>query len=246
METQIFICTHKDFQIPQFVSDSKDIKYEVMDNRTYGDMTMFGEGTHSWCEVFTQAVVENKITSTLDEEPDYIGFCHYRRYFDIKQPVDEIFKTKKIIVPKPVVIPKSNVFKQYKTFHCALDLIAIREIIAEEIPEYLNTFDETMKQNSMYPFNMFIMPKAWFVLYMHFLYKILGTYCVSLEGGVHQHVADHPQLYLKKFKPNSEIEYQDRLLGFLAERLLNVFINHYFKKDEIHEIPVIQIDDKTK
>ena len=75
----------------------------------------------------------------------------------------------------------------------------MREIIQEYHNDYLEAFDKHMNERSGHMFNMFIMRYDYFCLYCSWLFDIL----IRLEEK------------LKKV---------DRVLGFIGERLLDVWI----------------------
>ncbi|WP_073088829.1 DUF4422 domain-containing protein [Selenomonas ruminantium] len=148
---------------------------------------------------------------------EYIGLCHYRRYF-IRRILGmslHIFNHKdyaKAMEKCDIMVPKftrcePSVFERYAQAHHAEDMIKTGEIIAELYPEYKKTFDEVMAGSETYYLNMFCTRKDIFNNYCEWLFNILFT----LEQRID--ISDYD-------------DYQKRVFGFISERLFMVFIKH--------------------
>lgn len=170
---------------------------------------------------------------------DYIGLCHYRRYFlkkyswgrklfkrilrqrfDILDEGDfsKILKEHDIILPKRADTAPYTVYEHYAKNHNIRDLDVIRNIIREHFPEYYEVFDEViLGRKSLYAFNMLVAKKSLYDEYCEWLFKILG-------------------LAEKKIDISSYDNYQRRVFGFLSERLLNVWVEK--QKLSIYEADV--------
>lgn len=168
---------------------------------------------------------------------DYIGLCHYRRYFsssdsihtievyknsnDIEQYIitkeeyKKLLKRYDIIIPVKSFLDGMTVEEQYENAHNIRDLIKCEEIIGEFYPEYQNTFRQIMQEKTFYPCNMFVTKKEYFDDYMNWLFNIL----FELEKRVD--ISDYDN-------------YQSRIYGFLSERLFNVWLtkNNFNIKEE--------------
>lgn len=189
---------------------------------------------------------------------DIVGSCHYRRFLTAKPypflyGLKQLFFAtigfqrkklgliytnrvklfrKRIITETEVheilkdydaILPKSRQFRysieeHYHRYHNNKDLPIVRTIISELFPNYLNSFDSTLSQNKLYANNMFIMKQADFDLFMNWWFSILF-----------------------EFERRSELTqysgYQQRVMGFIGERLLTVWFMH--QKLKIKELPVI-------
>lgn len=148
-----------------------------------------------------------------------IGLCHYRRLF-FKNPFSKKYsnllnsediinylKEYDIILPKQYYILKYNNFEQYAKFHNKNDLIECKKVIEKLYPEYIKEFDEVFCEHSFYPYNMFITKKSILDEYCQWLFNIL----FELESRIDISNYD---------------SYNNRVFGFLSERLFNVWINH--------------------
>ena len=165
---------------------------------------------------------------------DYIGLCHYRRYFvkDIVGLPLHIFKERDfrddlkdadVILPKKMELTET-VYEQYASMHHREDMDHVRRIIEEQTPEFLDAFDTVMQQKSAYFTNMFCMRKRDYDEYCAWLFSVLA----SLEVCVDLTTYD---------------DYQKRIYGFMAERLLNVWIQK--KEYRVKEEQIIIFDEKA-
>lgn len=173
-----------------------------------------------------------------DNENDVIGISHYRRYFTQQlifknknkilnqEQVEEIFnKGYDIILPKKEIY-RENVYKQYcQNSGFATDLNRVEEIIRKQCPEYIESYKKIMEKNRLHQFNMMICSKDLYNEYCEWLFNIL----FELE---------------KEVDLSQYNEYQKRIYGFLAERLLNVWVDKNNLK--IKTIRVINIDESIR
>lgn len=171
-------------------------------------------------------------------DADYIGLCHYRRYFVFhtllartkekkyrilkRKNYEELLKKYDIILPRKYSVAPDDIFQQYKNAHHIQDLNKVKEIIAEIYPEYMMDFVQVMNQQDGYFCNMFVMRQELFYQYCQWMFSILFE--------------------LEKRVDISEYDmYQARVFGFLSERLFNVWIGHQHLN--ICEVPVTMIQD---
>ena len=151
-------------------------------------------------------------------DADYIGLVHYRRYFsngkryrDKKKAVigkaelEEKLKETDILLPTPRHYRIETNYSQYEHAHHAIDLAKTREILAEKYPEYIRTWDMSMKRTIGHRFNMFVMKKERFDEYCSWLFTVL----FELEK----------RLDISGYSKNDR-----RVFGFISERLLDIWI----------------------
>ena len=177
-------------------------------------------------------------------ETKYVGLNHYRRYFDFKQGsrgyffqnmsesnikkgtldlpdnLDLIFQNYDLVLANPMHYPIS-IGMHYCIKHDKDDLKALRDIIRDKFPEYIESFDFIINGNKLSLCNMFIMNKALFDSYSEWLFNLL----FALE---------------KRNKCWSD-QYQSRVFGFLSERLLNVYVHH--NRLRVKYYPIIKISE---
>ncbi len=189
---------------------------------------------------------------------DITGSCHYRRYFTAKgEPFDLKIKrwagffaglyrkrygliytnnfnrfgkrvlnsteTEAILREYDAILPQKRklnhtVEKHYERYHNKTDLKVIEAVIADKYPAYLPAFREVLHGKRLYANNMFVLPDAHFSRFMEWWFSIL----FEVER----------RLTLENYQG-----YQQRIMGFIGERLLTVWFCH--EKLRVKELPVI-------
>ncbi len=200
MDIKIIVATHKEYDMPK-----EDCYLPVFVGSAISDLDLpyqrddegenISEKNRTFCEL------TGLYWAYKNLKADYIGLCHYRRYFD-RKGID--FERQDIILPKKRRYFIETVYDQFGHAHGFANMDAVREIIRNDHPDYLESFDACMNRRSLHIYNMFIMKYDIFIQYCGFLFDVL-------------------------FKAEKKLGDQDRLYGYLGERLLDVFIerNHY-------------------
>lgn len=143
-----------------------------------------------------------------DRRSKYAGLCHYRRHFNLTKELLEKLEYSDIDVILTIpILNFPNVKAAYIHDHYEEDwnimLMAIRELA----PEYYDAAEKLQSGVFYYAYNMFFARK-----------EILDDYCAWL----------FPILeYCEKKCQKKEDTYQNRYIGFLAERLLSVYFLHH-------------------
>ena len=227
----LFICTHKDFK--QVVSNRS---YRVLNNNII-DESKYPPGNKFYSEIMTFYYVADNIKLR-----DYVGFCHYRRYFSFMDDIpnmDEVFKENDVIIGKPKAYGTS-IRQFYDHCHNIDDLDIVENIVKEKYPDYYNVFERYMSQKMFIQCNMFIMRREDFLEYIEFIRTILDEYLRIVGTDIYKRIEENKSRYLKSFSPNNTVEYQYRIGGYLAERLTGVFILKKFNKARCYEIKVTE------
>lgn len=178
----------------------------------------------------------------------YIGINHYRRYFfdstsvlkDLYiKPTNEVTKYKlnnkklwKELKSGYTIISKKRhylypLYVDYSLCHVADDLRLLLEVIKQVSPDYVRDFNRVlMCNNKLAPYNMTIIKWDYFSSYCTWLFPILN----EVE---------------RRINISNYSEKQQRIFGYMSERLFNVWLVHNNVK--IKELPVIQfVDDKKE
>ena len=182
-------------------------------------------------------------------EADIVGLCHYRRYFDFHGQISrwhesdafrwERFDEIDLSIPEDILerirdgvalAPNkrwyiTDLYHDYCFCHISEDLKTLGRVIKKETPDYWDAFNRVMwENNGMSHYNMFIMSRKDFDIYSDWLFRVLGEVECQTD--------------ISNYKNG-----QDRIYGFMGERLLNV----YFRARNIKVIrrPVILFDDNT-
>ncbi len=236
----IFICTYKEF-IPSVTND------------VYKVLSTIRDGVD---EYKLKSYFCNKVDLPMDEKfysefwhykwvyenlplKDYVGFCHYRKYFsfmDNVPDIDELFKTIDVITARRLVFG-TDMFGNYSACHNIEDLNICRTIISEHFQDYLSAFDNAMKSQVFIPCNMFIMKKDDFIKYCDFVFGVLNKYVEIVGTDIKKRIEDNKDKYCEgKVYPGTEESYQYRIGGYLGERLTNVFMFKNFVNSASYEM----------
>lgn len=223
---KIYICTHKDF-IPIVHSDS----YETIDSRNITPNLPLKDDFYSEFYQF-------KWLAEQDNLPEYVGFCHYRRYFSFLDEIPSLTQDK-AIAATPMVF-NASVYAHYAHCHNGEDLDIISDIIDTKYPEYKKTKDEFLNGNVFIPNNMFIMHKDKFKEYIKFIISILDEYLKRVGTDIYKRIEQKHNKYIKNFHPNDTAEYQYRIGGFLGERCTNIFLFQNFKQIDCYDMIITE------
>jgi len=144
---------------------------------------------------------------------DYVGLVHYRRYFGVGRPrriaaeadYERALEKAPVILPKPRNYWIETNYSQYVHAHHEQDLTVTREVLSERCPDYLPAYDRQMKLRSGHRFNMFVMRRDYFDAWCAWLFPVL----FAVE---------------RRLDITGYDLYNARVFGFVAERLLDVWI----------------------
>ena len=175
------------------------------------------------------------------------GICHYRRFFTA-QPEPFLYRSKRLLysliglsdkrygliytkdihlfVPRVLsqeelksilaeydaVLPQSRKLKysvreHYRRYHDINDLLILEAILKDKYPEYLDAFHTVLQEKRVYANNMFILKEAQYQPFMEWWFDMLFE-------------------FEKRVDIIKYTGYQQRIMGFVSERLLTV----WFKK----------------
>lgn len=223
-----FIFTHKDVLNHSF-NDAI-----IIDNRQ-SDLDH-----RLWSEIAGYKILFDKINTETDEigflkysDNDWISLNHYRR--EISPDYYE-----KITLPELFSFVDANLLEQYDICHNIEDLNVCIEVMTELYP-YLE-FNKVLKNNLMVPYNIGIMTVQIFKEYFTFLYtvlsKVLEKLNVKTYEDMYNRVKNNP-----KYENKNTIEYQCRVISFLAERISTCFWQYATNKLEIYYAPIKLLDE---
>lgn len=220
------------------------------------------QGDNSGDNISTRNPYYSELTGTYwvwkNTRQDITGTCHYRRFFTARpepfwyrvkrllyfparmyknrwgviytkntqffvprilneDEINSLFSKYDAILPKPRLL-KYTIKTHYSRYHDINDLNLLESIIAEKHPDFLEAFHAVLMSKKIYANNMFILKEEQFQEFMGWLFDILFEF--------------ENRINLSDYKG-----YQKRILGFIAERLLNI----WFKKKQLNciELPVI-------
>lgn len=224
MDLKIIVATHKKYWMPD---DSAFLPIQL--GAAYADEDLGYQRDDEGENISLKRPHFSELTALYwawkNLKVDYLGLCQYRRYFaysefeseqqgtqkDIlsREDFENILQTYEIILPTWRSFGKLTVLQQYTDCHHVEDLKKTRNIISQLCPEYIMAFDNVMQMHGIHTCNMFVTRKSTADEYCAWLFPIL----FELERQVD--FSDYD-------------EYQQRVCGYMAERLFNVWL---FKRD---------------
>ncbi len=238
MDIKVIVATHKKYRMPE---DSLYLPLHV-GREGKEDLGYRGDNegdnisikNDSYCEITALYWGWKNLNC------DYIGLCHYRRYFTDKNIyrclckkdrwIDLVVNKEEIINKlryNDIIVPKKRnylietVWSHYKNAHYIKDMLESKKIIKEKYPEYLDSFEKVMNGSSLYLYNMFVMDRRLLNHYCQWLFDIL----FALE---------------KRTDIVGYNNYQKRVFGFISERLFNVWID--YNLSQVYEMQVINAE----
>ena len=214
-EIQVYVVSHceedikridsNDVYVPLFVGrDGKDNLGFISDDT--GDN--ISNKNSSYCEL------TGLYCMWKNSPAEIIGLVHYRRYFAKwrlgkrleREDLEEIFNDYDIILPKKTTSLFGSVYEDYDHWNYAKDLDLCEEVIAEQCPEYLDSYKKVVNGKDLYYYNMFIAKKEVIEPYCEWVFPILE----EVE---------------KRVDMTGYDDYQKRIYGFLTERLFDVWMD---------------------
>ena len=221
----MYMVTHKDVNVipkgrrPIFVGDGSNSKLFQRDNT--GDNIALKN--KNYCELTAMYWIWKN-----EKKAKYVSLEHYRRFF-LKPGTLKIINNQELldiltendVVTSRLFYFQNSVYDYYCRNHIKSDLDAVKQVIDKKYPEYSKAYTTIMAGNRTAMLNMCAMSKEKFDLYCSWLFDILFT----VE---------------EKINLSNRNAYQQRVLGFLSERLLDVWLLH----NEINamRLPIYYLD----
>ena len=179
------------------------------------------ERNRSWCELTALHWAWKNVKS------DAAGLVHYRRHFRGRNGIASgaelcaALETADAILPKKRNYFIETTYSHYVHAHHAEDLDLTRRILEERCPAFVQAFDAAMKSTSGHRFNMMVMKRRVFEDYCEWLFGVL----FELE---------------RRLDTSSYSDYDRRVFGFVAERLLDVYVAA--RNVKFVEMPVVHLE----
>lgn len=206
---KIYICSHKKFE------KKFPMNYQII----YVGSKNFSAENGITDDIGDEIADKNEFYSELtalywiwkNSNEDIVGLCHYRRFFKgkwgnlIEEPAINRMLSKADLIVPPKMWQFESVIDHFSKFHNKEDFKLTKRILHERYPEYDEAFIKIERQHWFYPLNMFVCRK-----------NVIDQYCEWLFPLLFQ---IEEEVDLSKYDG-----YQKRLLGFLSERLFNVWI----------------------
>lgn len=249
---KILVCSHKKDYVHQ---DDNYMPIQV--GKAISDFDLGFQGDDTGDNISHKNGEFSELTATYWawknlKEVDYIGLCHYRRYFNFHTKgllfseyevvktnylkmlnwelpdIENILHNYDIILPKIKYLSR-NLFEDYSYCHNSWEMRQLILIIKEKFPDYYPDLQKAINSNKLIQCNMFIMPWKQFEGYCSWLFSVIE----ALE---------------EDFKESNYVSLQGRVFGYIAERLMIVYAIHnqwkikyyplYLAVDEYKNLPL--------
>lgn len=228
----IYIITHKAFQ--PFTTDEGYKTLLVGAERNVGEPTYLTDNSQpdnisqknaSFCELTGAYWIWKH------SQDEIVGLVHYRRFFidGAGQPItygeiESFLKDHDLILPTRIATTRVKVpatAYDHFVFGHGKDgkdaWATCKQVLREKYPDMLASFEVFEQQKSGYFYNMSIMKKPQFDAYCQWLFDIL----FEVE---------------KRIDLSNYLKYNQRMFGFLSERLLTFWVEYHQLK--VKEVPI--------
>ncbi|WP_214766972.1 DUF4422 domain-containing protein [Exiguobacterium sp. s104] len=230
MKIEIYVATHKKYQMP---TDNIYVPIHVGKANNDLDFGYIGDDTNNNISHKNSEYCELTALYWLwkNSQADIVGLVHYRRLFMNSKKeflnnneIKELLKKGDIIVPKKRNYYIETIESHYSNAHYRKDLQTVRKYLSSEDQLY---FDKLMESKSLHLYNMFICKKEILDEYCEWLFPILQKLELDIDTSTYD-------------------SYQKRVIGFLAERLFNVWMLKKGKNTSVIEVKVKNIENENK
>ncbi len=240
---KILVCCHQPAKVPNndvYMPIHAGKAVSGMDLGIQGDNTgdHISEKNPFYCELTAMYWAWKNLRNA-----DYVGLCHYRRYFKLdggyyshilKRTIEQdpslntdqipsLLSKYDIILPN-TTYTKRSVYELYNLTTIPEQMQIFIRVLLKMHPEYEGDLYRYLNGNQFIKYNMLIANREIFDLYCEFLFPILDE--------VHSKLKPLPYLFY------------NRVLGIFAEVLLPIYCFH--KKYHIKQMPLIHVDESAK
>ena len=211
-KTKILVVTHKPDKV---YSDNVYIPIQVGKVLSHCDLGFQGDDTGDNISeknpIYWELTAQYWAWKNL-KDVEYIGLCHYRRYFKTKYTEDNVIPLLQkydIILPEPIYYPYSI---EQKLYRAAIeeDVAILCQVIEKLYPEYKKSVLAYLYNNMDIAFNMFVCSKKIFDEFAEWQFSILFE--------------------CEKYIRFSSYSRARRILGHFAEYLLPIYCFHHCLK----------------
>ena len=235
MDVKIIVACHKRCEVP----DNRNIYLPVhagAEGKEPIGFTPDNTGENISAKNFMYSELTGLYWAWKNLKCDYLGLMHYRRCFashrkfrnasvkDVltESELKEFLKHHDVLVPLRRRYYIETIYSHYSHTAYASHMDISREIIAEEFPDYIESFDTVMKRTWGYIFNMYVMRRNLSDEYCEWLFRILSVLETRID--------------------TSEMSsFDKRYIGRVSEFLFNVWLYHEMQTGSIKEQDILEI-----
>lgn len=230
MKVKVLVASHKNYQMPTDslylpVFVGKDIHSDI--NHTF-------QGDNTGKNISKLNYKYNELTALYwgwqNLHLDALGLVHYRRYLSLNRSKDlgKVLNREQavsLLHDYDIILPEKRHYyvetneSHYLHAHHQEPYWVMKRIIHHDYPAYANAFDKMAKATSAHMFNMFIMKWSPLDEYCSWMFEVLKKV--------------DEQIDTSNYSP-----YEQRVLGFLSEMLLDVWLDAH-PQYKAHEVKYV-------
>lgn len=240
-QVKIFVVAHKPFEMPEGVVltpihvgravyvrrkmaeggvglDPDDPMAGMIGDDTGGNISLKNP---QYCEMTAHYWIWKNVHDT-----EYVGVCHYRRFFAIdisEDDIEEVMADADVLMVEPSWHIDS-VYAYFAKFMGAENMTILWMVMKRLYPEYAETLEQVCDGVKFHPFNMMLCKKELFDEYCEWIFSVLGE--------------------CEKYVKPSPYTNGRRALAYMAELLTGVYF--IYKRMKIKTVPYCKIEDGRK
>lgn len=223
-DVKIIVCTHTQFK-PVVTNKVYEV-LDVRDNGDFCDVAVDGKTMRVPGPFYSEMLHMRRVLARKSL-PEYIGFCHYRKYMEFMDDVPEVdvlIEKHGAITTQPIDLTMP-MRKQYNTWGNVEDLDICTQIINERYPDFAKAWNRSLDSCWMHPSTMSIMRTVDFRKLFDVMWDVVGEYLRRIGGDIDARVMSMPEAYhLETFN----LPYERRVGGQLGERIHSAWMDWRF------------------
>lgn len=242
----IYVCYHK-----PYAALASDVLSPIQVGKALATTDLGFQGDNTLDNISSKNPYFCELTATYwiwkNNTDDIVGLMHYRRFLNLQntrskayfteqnladtlglncRTVSEYLQTFDAILPIKTKKTQTSVYEYYKNEHFQSDMDILLEVIKQKYPEMYDVAVTTLKDDTqMYVGNILIAKREIFNAYASWLFDLLFEVEKRIQRDVLLREA-----------------YQQRVYGFLAERMMAIYFNAH-PEIKICERPLLIITD---
>lgn len=249
MNIKVFTCYHKQYDIAD-----GDVIFPIHVGKACSSAKLNMQGDDTGENISVKNPYYCELTALYwawkNSDADAIGLFHYRRFLNFKNrktkwsQITDLCKKfgidsshiQPLLMENDIILPQKTkrtlpLYENYDKHHIITDLDLALDILQEDYSDMFPVAQTVLKQQYGYFTNIFIARRDLFNEYCEWIFDILS----KIESKIHEDVVTRET-------------YQQRVYGFLSERLMSIFIEYKKQTSDIKivEVPTIFIDEPRK
>lgn len=229
--------------------------YDLWDNSLYMPQSVHDSEIAELNPIYCELTGLYNIWKNHPKSLKYIGICQYRRRLEFPEDFDfkALFSEADVLCAQPYWF-SMTVRAQYEMIHNREDFDLMEKVLLENYPEYDEIWTHGINGGRVLFYSQgWVMKAEDFDKFCEWLFDLLGKFCKeagietvegcreyvkkNIEAGKYRDLGDA----FKNHSADNLLQYQMRICGYLAERLLTAYVFKNFKR--IASMPYKKFED---